>query len=565
MKNIINIDELITQCNKHLQSSSYRYGIIENNLIIFDSGGEVAASAALIPYEPVKYTDKDGTERASISVISYRNGKYLSPIEVKSHLKSFDFIYNHWGMNYFPLLGKKEEMAVRYCYSVIALTLCEKIIYNFEAGWIDKKHLLIKNILISASEIKKVGNKKITKDLDFIPIDRKEGYLFLYNNYLPVCNNSTYSMTILIVVILGIMYPRILEEADIIPAFGLYIYGNTGTRKTSSIMSMANPFCNLGSSFEDTPASVFEHFKNIDLGCYIMDDLKEITIEAISVLKRLVRLIGDKSTRGSKMVGRKAQEANISSMCIITGEHELHLQESSMARLLLLEYTNDTININKLAILQNNQVQLRSALLACIQDLMNDIDFIECLCSNVYLKRMELNKEFQQHDVHGRYIDMMAWLTSMYELMADKFKEYKLELDFNYLAEIKELIFKQYVKYRCDIVQTFTLCLLGMYQCNLLTVCNETDFSSGKYVDIIDYGDEWFIASGRVYNKIIEYADKLQITLTFSEKAMRNALFNAQILRQINGKNTYELRKNGYRCSGFYIRIHLLKKSSDNK
>ena len=567
MKNIdkiMGIEEMVNQCNLNLQSSPYRYGVQNNNLILFNSDGEVAAPAALIPYEPIKYVAKDGTESASIYVIGYHNGIYLPPIEVTSHLKNFDFIYSNWGMNHFPLLSKKEEMAVRHCYSAIALTLREKLIYDFEAGWIDNKHLLIKNILVSTSEIKKINNKTITKDLDFAPLARKEGCSFLFNNYLTVCNNATYSMTMLIVVILGVLYPRILEESDMIPSFGLYIYGNTGTRKTSSVMAMANPFCNIGSSFEDTPASVFENFKNTALGCYIIDDLKKVTTDAISILKKIIRLIGDKSTRGSKMIGNKVQEANINSMCIITGEHELHLQESSMARLLVFEYTHDTINTDQLTKLQTSQTQLRSALLGLIQLLIHDIDLIENLSADVCLKRAELSNEFQRHNIHGRYIDMMAWLIQMYEIIAKKFEECGVELNLEYPTAIKELIFNQHLKYRCDVVSTFANCLFELYKCNQLVVRNETDFSSGQVVDVIDYGEEWFIASGRVYDKICEYAEKKQKSITFSEKALRSSLLDAKILKQRNDKNTYELRKSGHRCSGFYIRKNMLKNYLNN-
>lgn len=385
----------------------------------------------------------------------------------------------------------------------------------------------------------------------------RESCDFIVNCYFKVLNNKTYSVTMFLFFLLGILYPRLSSYSDVLPSFLLYIQGYTGTRKTTTTVSMLNPFDFQMSSFEDSITSVVELFRQTPVGCFIIDDLKNITVESRQILNKVIRLVGDVTTQGRKMRGGKVLDQNISALCVITGEIKLLLQESSIARVLILSYDKATVNLSKLNELQENKSKLCMAILTIIQRLMNEENLIETLYGAVIKNRHVLNCQYQ--DIHGRYVDMMAWLESMYNIISKYFSEVGTNLDFDYKQGLETLIYNQYSSYKKDTVSVFANCLFGLYNNNSLSVCTESEFSAGKQADIVDYGTEWFIATGKVFNKIIQYSETIDCSVDFSEKALRTKLFSAGVLKQHNGKNTYELRKKGNRCSGFCIRTNKLR------
>lgn len=555
----MNIDNIINDCNMKLISTPYHLELHASCLVICDSDASIVVNAALLPCNPIEEICQDYTPKPKIYAFSYRNGKYLTPIEVEGELKNTKFIYKNWGMNRFPLLNKKEKKIISVVFSAIALTLQAECVYSFSSGWLNASELLIKNLLISSSEVKKINNSTVKKELCLADMTQKQVYEFIAHRYFPVMKNKVYSITMFIFLILGILYPRFLEESDYVPSFGLYIYGRTGTRKTTSVMAMLNPFREQGASFEDTLASIIALFKGLPLGCFILEDLKEITPEAIAVINRVIRLIGDITTKSNKMSGSKIVSNPISSLCAITGEERLHLQESSMARLLLLEYDSDTIDLFKLEALEKSQSELCTAVIFIIQKFISNTDIIGDIRSKVIDYRSELTAKLQPIEVHGRYITMISWLTVIYEMLHTWMKDSGIEIDFNYAEEIEKFVLEQHYTYKKDPIMIFSKSLFDLLSCNGLSIITEAEFAAGKHADIIDYDSEWFIASGIVYNKIKQYVEREENTLPFSEKALRASLSKKEILKERNGKLTYELRKGGNRCSGYYIRKNLLK------
>lgn len=397
-------------------------------------------------------------------------------------------------------------------------------------------------------------------------MNRKELYTFIAEYYFNALDDGVYGITMFLFFMLGILYPRLVEFSDLIPSFLLYICGGTGTRKTTTSMMLLNPFDFETGSFEDSLTSCVELFRQTPLGCFLLDDLKKADSEALQILNKMLRLVGDVTTQGRKMRGGKVLEQNISSLCVVTGEIELHLQESSMARILVLQYDKNTVNLDELKHLQSNKAKLCSALICVIQRLMQDKEIIVTLCDKVIQTRGVLMEKFKDNRIHGRYIDMMSWLMTIYNIIMQYFAEEGLKIEFDYEEKLQNLIFQQHLAYSNESVSVFAKCLFELYQNNGLSVFTESEFSMGNHhPDIIDYNSEWFIASGTVFKKVKSYAESIGLYINFSEKKLRADLLNAEILQQRNQKNTYELRKGNNRCSGFYIRKNLLMKYLENE
>ncbi len=388
----------------------------------------------------------------------------------------------------------------------------------------------------------------------------KEALIFLKESYFTVLNDITYSITMFLFLVLGILYPKFAEYSSLVPPFLIYVYGGTGTRKTTTVMSMLNPFEFRTASFEDTLASVVEQFRNMELGCFIIDDMKIVDKNALVIVNKIIRMVGDSTTQGLKMRGNNVITQTVRSACVMTGEHELHLQESSMARILCLPYNSGTVNLTKLSELSAMRSELCTAILKVIQRTMQNYDFMEKLCEDVLKKRSELNMKFLDKKLHGRYIDMMAWLIAMYNVLESYFKEECVDFAFDYVSNIEKLIETQHLKYRVDPTSIFAEMLFGMAEENFLDICNENEFSAGKTTDIIDYQEEWFIITRKVFSKMLRYAQEKDVVISFSEKTLRAELLANSILKQYSGKNTRELRKGTGKGSGYYIRKNELKK-----
>ena len=397
-------------------------------------------------------------------------------------------------------------------------------------------------------------------------MNRETSYAFIVDYYLGILSNKVYGITMFLFFMLGVLYPRLIKYSDLVPSFLLYISGGTGTRKTTTSTLLLNPFDFETGSFEDTLTSCVELFRQTPLGCFILDDLKRADYEAMQILNKILRLAGDATTQCRKMCGGKVLEQNISALCVVTGEIELHLQESSMARLLILPYDENTVNLNVLKYLQANKNKLCTSLVCVIQRFIQDKKIIEDLCNLVICMRGTLAEKFKNDRIHGRYIDMMSWLMAIYDIICKYFAEENIKINFDYKKELQSLIFQQHLTYNNETISMFSKCLFELYNSNALIICTESEFSTGNHKpDIVDYDSEWFISSGTVFRKIKSYAESIGLYINFSEKKLRSELSNAEILQQRNQKNTYELRKGNNRCSGFYIRKNLLMKYLENE
>lgn len=555
--NMDNPEGLTDAYNFHLNGLPYQLVYNEGTISIVGSDGQMVSKVALLPTEAIEYVHKDGIVQASLRATCFVNGLWLSPINVSGSLKKFDDFYKSWGLHKFPLLTTKEEWVSKKIFSHLALQLQAKKIYSFSAGWVDDA-LLINDLFISNEGVEFITNSVVQRKTSLVKLSTSEAFAFLRDVWLKILNEKAYSITFLLFLILGILYPKLLEYSTLLPSFLLYIRGLTGTRKTSSAIEMMNPFGFPMGSFEDTIASIASNLKQLSLGCFILDDLKAVTSEANIVINKVLRLVGDITTQGKKMRGGKVIDDRISAVCVVTGEVEPRLQESSMARMLVLPFDETTVNLDILTCVQQDKAKSTSSLIHLLVEVVRDQNIVPDLCGEVVKNRLLLQQKYTGEHIHGRYIDMMAWLISTFDIIMRYFVNNGSAIDFDYKAAIQDLIFRQHLAYHNASISVFARCLFELYDRNGVSVCTEAEFCKGQRADIIDYNTDWFIASGIVFEKVKQYAEKIGLTINFSEKRLRSELFNAKILKQVNGKNTYELRKEGNRCSGYYIRKNIL-------
>lgn len=545
----------------YLKKTPYNLVFDSGTIQITNSDGKVIAPTALLPLRAVEEVLSDGSTQVYIEVSAYHKGTLLPTVKLYGVLKKFDLFYLTWGNHRFPYLDKNAKSAVLCIFSELAGFLEGETVYSFPCGWIDNDALLIKNILIGKSGIIYVENISLTKGLAlYNEKNEKELFEAINSIYLHVLKKPVYSLTLFFFLIMGIFY-RCLRELDgLVPSFILYIQGGSGTGKTSSTMPLLNPFELPTASFEDSKSATARLFQETGSACFVIDDLKFMNRDSEDLINLILRMAGDNTTQRRRVSGNKVSKSEISCLCAITGEVKLNLQPSSLARMLVIEYDRDTVDFTVLNEFRMNKDKIITALLALVQKIISDDIFVETLVSGICEKRHAFTKTNKYTNMHGRYVDMIAWFTAMHEMIAPYFSAVGIPLYEKYPQEIEELIVSMWTANKSDPTTVFGKLLFEMINLNMLTLVPESEFANGKPCDIVDYGDILFVASGTVFTKLKHHADEIGLYINFSEKQLRNELLNTGILQQHNGKNTLELRKGSGRCSGFYIRKNKLRK-----
>lgn len=208
-----------------------------------------------------------------------------------------------------------------------------------------------------------------------------------------------------------------LREAGIEPTFVLWLFGATGTRKTSLGMLFLSHFGDFGiksppASFKDT-ANALERkaFMTKDVLTLIDDFHPEASSyeskKMTQIAQRVLRMYGDRIGRGRLDASIEFQK-NFPprGMALVTGE-DLPGGESSVARFLGLELLKGGINLKTLTQAQDDAPLLREAMRGYIEWLLPQMDDLSTkLHGEFHAKRAV----FQGKAAHGRSGEAAAWL-----------------------------------------------------------------------------------------------------------------------------------------------------------
>lgn len=414
-----------------------------------------------------------------------------------------------------------------------------------------------------------LGNLKITNDnieaiktayqcrtITELNCDKSYVHTFIKESLLTLSDDVEYPLTLLLFTFLGIMLPLLQENHLSVPSFGLLIIGSTNTFKTSSVSAVCNSTEMLTASFEDTASVIKSKLKEPNNGICIVDDLNFNSKDKVSKLEDIIRLIGDKSTSGSKLIGGKIDDSEVKNMCIVTGESQPKLRSSSIPRVLIYDIDKNTVNKKSLTEIQNHSDVMTMVIAYIAQYCMRDNIAIQ-INDEVRHMRQILNEK--NLCVLPRYLDIAAWMTVAWENVNKIFRE--VFDDIAYPEMIIKRIQRQHERFRKDPINLFLQSVLDLIESNELIV-STVENASNECTDIIEYMDRYFFVSGKVYDKVIQYCDnKLKTEFPCSERALRDKMYSEKMLivhnentvKQNKIKLTYQLRRGNFSKSGFYL------------
>lgn len=214
-----------------------------------------------------------------------------------------------------------------------------------------------------------------------------------------------------------------------LPEFVVWLYGFTGTHKTTIAKLFLSHFGNFNSgvpaSFNDTYASIERKAYKLKDSLLLLDDFcpqqsyKE-TQNINTSAEKVVRAYGDRTSRGRLTVTMESQTQFVPrGMMLITGESTVP-GNSTAARLIPIGLNKDSVNFNKLTEAQEHTdllgISMREYILWIEKEVNSNCeDFVDTLNSNYKVWLDDIRKNAVE--THGRSYEAVAWLLVALDLM----------------------------------------------------------------------------------------------------------------------------------------------------
>jgi len=221
--------------------------------------------------------------------------------------------------------------------------------------------------------------------------------------------------------LLALVYLSPLTEAfrqcGLEPNFVVWLYGGTGTRKTSLALALLSHFGNFATktppaSFKDTANAIEKRAFATKDTLLLIDDYhpessKYESEKMAQVAQRILRMYGDRVARGRLKSTLEFQRSfTPRGMALVTGE-DLPQGQSSVARFAGVEMLQGDVNLELLTWAQQNAGLLSEAMSEYIRWLLPQMDQLPEELAEDFRSGRGM---FQNGENHGRLGEAAAWL-----------------------------------------------------------------------------------------------------------------------------------------------------------
>lgn len=395
-------------------------------------GPRIISNFIINPKSEIIKTDGCDSESKLILEGILEGGVKLPEVEISmEEFIKMDWITQRWGIRPTISPGRNMKDYLKDCVQQISKDIDINTIYS-HTGWTvqDNKYIY----LHSKGGI---GSDNINTD---IPLELS-GYSFpkevrdkkeAIDLSLETLNLAKHDITI---PLLSMTYLAplvgLIAEGNRTPNFVLWVYGLTGSRKTSASLAFLNHFGNFSSnippaSFKDTANAIELKAHTLKDSLLLIDDYHpnidgSDARKLASTAERILRMYGDR-------VGRSRMRADTTlnktykprGMAIVTGE-DLPKGASSTARYIGVEIKREDINLDILSKLQNEHKKLAEAMAIYIDWISKNVELVQSFIDE---KFDELKIKYKEETTHGRINDAVIWLSISFELLLTFLYEY---------------------------------------------------------------------------------------------------------------------------------------------
>ncbi|MGG3887332.1 bifunctional DNA primase/polymerase [Brevibacillus panacihumi] len=398
------------------------------NLCSYDRKGNPFVISNFVARPTKEVIRDDGvTEDRTFRIEGVLSGaRPLSPVDVPAtEFINMNWVLNHWGITASIRAGMGKKDLCRDAIQNMARDIIQQRIFT-HLGWRQLNNgqwvYLHAGGCIGAKDVS-VEIEKMLERYTLPPVNKE----------LALCAKASLSLLgvapkEVTVPLLALVYLSPLVEAfkqaGLEPNFLLWLFGGTGSRKTSLSLVFLSHFGRFNSksppaSFKDTANALERRAFSTKDTLLLIDDYhpeasKYESQKMEQIAQRLLRMYGDRVARG-RLTSTTAfqKEYPPRGMALVTGE-DLPTGQSTVARFLGVEMLKDQVDLEKLTKAQSRGSLLAQAMTGYIQWLLPKMDKLPSQFSEEF---KQLREKFQEGAVHGRLGEAAAWLLIGYRMM----------------------------------------------------------------------------------------------------------------------------------------------------
>lgn len=430
----------------------------------------------------------------------------------------------------------------------IAWQILRKSVYNAQhtvvyenIGWqMDQQNpiFVYANVKISVNGLEKAVCLRKCKDLQ--PTTSRDTCRFIDDVYLNVMDQFYAKVYLTYFCLSNLKF--LLQRKGVIPSFVLYVKWESGTGKTSTTLPMLNPLDLNSVSIGDSQAAAMTTLNENNLGVTIFDDFKNRRNSAATqLLEKIIRISGDETTSNRRMRGKTVENVELNNLVAVTVEVDPPVQTSSFARILILEFDQTTINLEQLKNMKSNSEQFKKNVISFLMNYLQWVmqnNEIENICTDIQnCTKLYINS---QSNLHGRYINIISHLNSIWNSVVKFCDENGVSLDKKFEEDLIKMVKRQnHTKSRQPIPKLYCQALFELVESGKISIVDNSELSGCNYIpDIVIKDGIWQIRNKGAFEKIKRYYDEQLVDFYFSERRIRTELMNSNLILKSSNSNT---------------------------
>lgn len=423
---------------------------------VFDSDGNEICN--FVPIVLGQYMIGDGRDRRTVIALMgiSEDGNQLETINIDvNDIEHLKWVKNSWGFQY--KVHSKMKNQFLYLIEVLVINGITKKLSS-QIGWVKDNgkyaYLHTRGVIGESDKEVDIGDHLSNYFLpsEIVDLDRA------CKASLNLLEVADYEVT---VPLLALVYlsPLLqsIKEVGKMPEFVVWLFGTTGSRKTSLarvFLSHFGDFANrLPATFNDTYASIEIKANAIKDSLNLIDDYapkqtKKQKDAQDEIAEKTIRAYGDRIARGranSSMISQKQYTPQ--GMLLMTGENLIR-GHSTVARLVALELDKGSVDLKLLKEIQDNTSLLSESMRGYIEWILPEMNKENSTIGgtlmynfNTYKEELEEIESSYTKSGHGRSAESCAWLMVGIASMLTYFEDQGV---------ISEVEFDQYIQFAKD-------------------------------------------------------------------------------------------------------------------
>lgn len=334
----------------------------------------------------------------------------------------------------------------------------------------------------------------------------------------------------------------LLQQNGILSNLAIFLQGKTGTRKSSLAAVMLSCFGtfnrnNFVTTFQDTTNNLEKKAYILKDVPIVVDDLDtEMGNDKLDKVKKLTAMYGDRSGKGRMSPnGTSLKKAyNARGSLLITGEVIPNLEASRLARLIVIEIEENTVNLETLTYFQENGEKLAFGMVLYIKWIIKNMNYIIELCQKI----MKESREKQDNSNHGRVNDSIHCLKigfnvfteflKNYEIIDDKEKQQLLSDFNNCLEELIQYQNKNILSEKDPIEMFYNaieemIAIERIYLLDRNTSLPINNKEKGTLVGYID-NEYYYLFPNTIYSEILNFYGKTRTPFSLNKSTLLKML-----------------------------------------